>query len=77
MKFMGLLIYMGLVPLTDIQLYGPKAVCIVFVQKTMYGDCFLLVLQMVHFYDKSKPAVGRDIKIKKLLSMVLKQYHSA
>ena len=31
---------------------------------------------MVHFYDKIEPAVGRNIEIKKLLSMILEQYRS-
>ena len=77
-KFIGLLIYMGLVPLADTQLFWSKISLYInaFVQKTMSRDCFLLLLQMVHFYDKSKPAVGRDIKIKKLLSMILELYHS-
>ncbi|KAF2349793.1 PiggyBac transposable element-derived protein, partial [Trinorchestia longiramus] len=47
-----------------------------FVQKTMSRDQFLLLLQMVHFYDKSEPAVGRDIKIRELLNMISEQYNS-
>ena len=71
-KFIGLLIYMGLVSLAYIQLYWFKSSLYsnTFAQKTMYKDSFLFLLQMVHFY-KSEPAVGKDIKIKKMLSIIL------
>ncbi|XP_064109615.1 piggyBac transposable element-derived protein 4-like [Macrobrachium nipponense] len=77
-KFIGLIIYMGLVPFPEIQLYWSKSILYKneIVPKTMSRDRFLLLLQMLHFCNNEEPNVGRDWKIRKLLDMILVQYQS-
>ncbi|XP_064080661.1 piggyBac transposable element-derived protein 4-like [Macrobrachium nipponense] len=77
-KFIRLIIYMGLVPFPEIQLYWLKSILYKneIVPKTMSRDRFLLLLQMLHFCNNEEPNVGRDWKIRKLLDMILVQYQS-
>ncbi|XP_066965651.1 piggyBac transposable element-derived protein 4-like [Macrobrachium rosenbergii] len=77
-KFIGLIIYMGLVPFPETQLYWSKSILYKneIVPKTMSRDRFLLLLQMLHFCNNEEPNVGRDWKIRKLLDMILVQYQS-
>ena len=77
-KFIGLIIYMGLVPLPDIQIYWSKSRIYrnELVPSTMSRDRFLLLLQMLHFCNNEEPNVGKDLKIRKLVDMILVQYQS-
>ena len=78
-KFFGLVIYMGPVPLPEINLYWSKS-CLysnVFVEQTMTRDRFFLLLRMVHFCNNADADNDRrDFKVRKLIKALIENFQA-
>ena len=78
-KFFGLVMYMGLVPLPEINLYWSKSYLYsnVFVEQTINRDRFFLLLRMVHFCNNADADKDRrDFKVRKLMKALIENFQA-
>ena len=77
-RFLGMVIYMGVIQLPEISLYWSKKqlYCGTIILKTMDRDQFQILMRMLHFADNFSPSTSRLAKIDSLMDKLINNFQT-